>query len=94
MLAFSWEDNVIVLINSILLFAKFLFCVLSIVCKSNLGHPDLTKVLQIPGFLFAKAIKVLVMASHNSSSFTDLDNNFINELTYNSDGIVPFSSAN
>ena len=92
-LAFSCEDKVIVLSNSILLFAKFLFCVLSIVCKSNLGQPNLTKELQIPGFLFAKAIKVLVIASHNSSSLTDLDNNFINELTYNSEGIVPFSSA-
>ena len=53
----------------------------------------MTKVLHIPGLLFANAIKVLIIASHRASSFKDLFNNFINELTYNSEGITPFSSA-
>ena len=53
----------------------------------------MTKVLQIPGLLLASAIKVLIIASHKSSSFNDLFNNFINELTYKSEGIVPFSST-
>ena len=91
--AFSWLDKVIIFSNSIASLANCLFCVLSIICKRSLGHPALTKVLQIPGLLFANAIKVLIIASHKSSSFNDLFNNFIKELTYKSEGIVPFSST-
>ena len=78
--AFSLLDKVIIFNNSIASSANLRFCVLSIICKSNLGHPALTNKLQIPGFLLAKAIKVFIMESHNSSSFNDLFNNFIKEL--------------
>ena len=73
--------------------ANCLFVVLSIICNNKRGHPDFTKVLHMPGLLFANAIKVLIIESHKSSSFNDLFNNFINEFTYKSDGITPFSSA-
>ena len=89
---FSGLDKVIILSNSIASAANCLFCVFSIICKSNLGHPALTKVLQIPGLLLAKAIKVFIIASHKFSSFNDLFNNFIKELTYKSEGITPLSS--
>ena len=52
----------------------------------------MTNVLQIPGLLLAKAIKVLIIASHKSSSFNDLFNNFIKEFTYKSEGIKPLLS--
>ena len=90
--AFSWLDKVIIFSNSIASFANCLLRVFSIICKSNLGHPAFTKVLHIPGFLLANAIKVLIIALHKSSSFIDLFSNFISEFTYNSEGITPFSS--
>ena len=74
-------------------FAKILFCVLSMICNNKRGQPDLTKVVHIPGFLFANAIKVFIIASHKSSSFNALFNNFIKELTYKSEGSTPFSST-
>ena len=92
--AFSLLDKVIIFNNSIASFANWRFWVLSIICKSNLGHPALTNKLHIPGFLFAKAIKVFIIESHNSSSFKDLFNNFIKELIYVSDGVLFFSSDN
>ena len=78
--AFSLLDKVIIFNNSIASFANWRFCVLSIICKSNLGHPALTNWVHIPGFLLAKAIKVFIIPSHKSSSFKDLFNNFIKEL--------------
>ena len=92
--AFSLLDKVIIFNNSIASFANCLFWVLSIICKSNLGHPALTNELHIPGFLLAKAIKVLIIPSHKSSSFKDLFNNFIKEFIYISEGGLFLSSTN
>ena len=92
-LVFSGLDKVNILSNSIASFAKVLFWVLSMICNNKRGQPDLTKVVHIPGFLFANAINVFIIASHKSSSFNDLPNNFIKEFTYKSEGITPLSST-
>ena len=92
--AFSLLDKVNIFNNSIALLAKFRFWVLSIICKSNLGHPNLTNKLHIIVFFFASVIKVFMIESHKSSSFNDLFNNFIKELMYISEGVLFLSSDN
>ena len=73
--AFSLLDKVIIFNKFIQSTTSGRLWVLSIICKSNLGHPDLTKLLQTGGLLFAKAIKVLTTESHKSSSLRAFLNN-------------------
>ena len=86
--AFSLLDKVIIFKSSMASLAKVRFWVLSIICKSVLGHPCLTSKLHKLFFLLIKDIKVLIIESHNSSSFGDLFNNLIKEDIYVSDGVL------
>ena len=77
--AFSLLDKVIIFNNSIQSITNGRLWAVSIICKSNLGHPDLTRPLQISGFLLAKAVNVLTTESHNSSLFNAFLNKVIND---------------